>query len=124
MNNPENLLYADSHEWLRVEKNEAVIGITDYAQHALGDITFVDMPQVGDEFTKGQEMGAIESVKAASDIYMPLACKVIAVNEDLDTNPELINTDPYGKGWILRVSFENVPEGLLSSQEYTAKYPE
>ena len=121
MNNPENLLYAESHEWLRIEGNEGIIGITDFAQHSLGDITFVDLPQVGDTFTQGQEMGVVESVKAASDIYMPLACKVIAVNEDLEDIPELINSDPYGKGWILRVSFTEAPKGLLSAEQYAAK---
>ena len=121
MNTPENILYAESHEWIRIEGNEGVIGITDYAQHALGDITFVDVPQVGDTFAKGQDMGAIESVKAASDIYMPLACNVIAVNEALESNPELINKDPYGDGWILRVSFEEAPIGLLNAQEYAEK---
>jgi len=121
MNNPENLLYAESHEWLRIEGKEAVIGITDFAQHSLGDITFVDVPQVGDTFTKGQEMGAVESVKAASEIYMPLACKVIAVNENLEDIPELINAEPYGKGWILRVSFTEEPQGLLTAQQYAEK---
>ena len=121
MNNPENLLYAESHEWLRIEGNEGVIGITDFAQHSLGDITFVDVPSVGDTFTQGQEMGVVESVKAASDIYMPLACKVIAVNEDLEDIPELINSDPYGKGWIIRVSFTEAPKGLLTPQQYAEK---
>lgn len=120
MNTPEELLYAKSHEWVRMEGNEAVIGITDYAQHALGDITFVDLPQVGDEFDQEQEMGAVESVKAASEIYMPIACKVIAINEDLDSNPELVNADPYGKGWMCRVSVTEEPSGLLNAADYAA----
>ncbi len=116
-----DLLYAESHEWVKIENDEAVIGITDYAQHSLGDITYVDMPAVGDSFTKKQEMASIESVKAASEIYMPFDATVIAVNEDLDENPSLINGDPYGKGWILRVKINSAPEGLLSAAEYEAK---
>lgn len=122
MNTPENLAYAESHEWIRIEGEEAVIGITEYAQHALGDITYVSLPLVGNVFAKGQEMAVIESVKAASDIYMPTPCKVIAVNEKLDTNPELINQDPYGDGWIIRVNCIDGLEGLLTAQEYAAKY--
>lgn len=121
MNNPDNLLYATTHEWLRVEGNEGVIGITDYAQHSLGDITFVDLPSVGDTFVKGQEMGAVESVKAASDIYMPVACEVIEINEELSDKPELINQDSYGKGWMMRVKITNTVEGLLNASEYATK---
>ncbi len=120
MNTPEELLYASSHEWLAVEGNEALIGISDYAQNSLGDITYVDLPRVGDSFEAGQEMGAIESVKAASDFYAPVACEVIAVNENLASNPEIINQDPYAGGWIVRVKLENEVSGLLSAEEYNA----
>ncbi len=120
MNTPEELLYAQSHEWLLVEGNEATIGITDYAQNSLGDITYVDLPRLGDSFESGQEMGAIESVKAASDFYAPVACEVIAVNDNLSSNPEIINQDPYGDGWIVRVKLEQTPTEMLSAAEYNA----
>ncbi len=118
MNIPANLLYASSHEWLLIEGNEALIGITDYAQHSLGDITYVDLPQVGDSFDKGQDMGAIESVKAASDFFAPIACEVIAINENLDSNWEVINKDPYKDGWLVRVKINEEAKDLLSASEY------
>ncbi len=121
MNNPENLLYAESHEWLKVEGKEGVIGITDFAQDSLGDITFIDLPQVGDTFSKGQEMGTVESVKAASDIYMPCDCKVIAVNDKAIDNPESVNKDPYGEGWLIRVEITGSTDGLLNAQDYAGK---
>lgn len=121
MNNPENLLYAETHEWLRVEGNEATIGITDFAQNSLGDITYVDLPSVGSIFTKSQEMGTIESVKAASDIYMPVDCEIIAINEELTDNPEYINQEPYGKGWLLRVKITGTTDGLLNAASYAVK---
>lgn len=120
MNTPEELLYSKSHEWVRIEGNEAVIGITDFAQDALGDITYVDLPQVDDSFEQEQEMGAVESVKAASELYMPIACKVLEINEALDESPDLVNADPYGKGWMCRVSFTETPSGLISAAEYDA----
>lgn len=121
MNNPENLLYAESHEWLKIEGKEGVIGITDFAQDSLGDITFIDLPQVGDSFAKGQEMGTVESVKAASDIYMPCDCRVIAVNDKAIDNPETVNKDPYGEGWLLRVEITGSTDGLLNAHDYAGK---
>lgn len=121
MNNPDNLLYAESHEWLKIEGSEGVIGITDFAQDSLGDITFIDLPQIGDTFAKGQEMGTVESVKAASDIYMPCDCEVIAVNESVLGNPEKVNKDPYGEGWLLRVNITGSTDGLLNAQDYAGK---
>lgn len=118
MKNPENLLYAESHEWLKIEGNEGVIGITDFAQDPLGDITFIELPQAGESFTKGQEMGTVESVKAASDIYMPCDCEVIEVNQKAIDNPEIVNKDPFGEGWLIRVSIKGSADGLLSSQDY------
>lgn len=118
MKNPENLLYAESHEWLKIEGNEGVIGITDFAQDSLGDITFIELPQAGESFTKGQEMGTVESVKAASDIYMPCDCEVIEVNQKAIDNPEIVNKDPFGEGWLIRVSIKGSTDGLLSSQDY------
>lgn len=114
------LLYAPSHEWVRIEGSEAVIGITAFAQEQLGDITFVDLPSPGDKLSPKKEMGAVESVKAASDIYSPVAGEVIAVNEALADTPEKINQDPYGEGWILRVRLSAQPEGLLNAAAYEA----
>ena len=100
MNNPTNLLYAESHEWVRVEGDEAVLGITDHAQHSLGDITYVELPAVGDTLASGQEMGVVESVKAASDLYSPVQGEVVAVNEALNDTPELVNQSRMNRaGW-------------------------
>lgn len=118
MNNPTDILYAKTHEWVRVEGEEAVIGITDHAQHALGDITYVELPAVGDTLAAGQEMGAVESVKAASDLYSPVSGEVVAVNEVLNDSPEVVNQSPYEQGWMVRVRLSSVPSGLLSAAEY------
>ena len=118
MNNPTDILYAKTHEWVRVEGEEAVIGITDHAQHALGDITYVELPAVGDTLAAGQEMGAVESVKAASDLYSPVSGEVVAVNEVLNDSPEVVNQSPYEKGWMVRVRLSSAPSGLLSAAEY------
>lgn len=113
-----DLLYMPSHEWVRIEGEEAVIGITDFAQDSLGDITFVELPQTGDTLSAGKEMGSVESVKAASDIYSPVDGEVIAVNEALESNPEKINESPYGDGWMLRVRLASKPTGLLDAKAY------
>ena len=118
MNNPTNLLYAESHEWVRVEGDEAVLGITDHAQHSLGDITYVELPAVGDTLASGQEMGVVESVKAASDLYSPVQGEVVAVNEALNDTPELVNQSPYEQGWMVRVKLSAQPDGLLSATDY------
>ncbi|HJB66603.1 MAG TPA: glycine cleavage system protein GcvH [Candidatus Mailhella merdavium] len=118
MNNPTDILYAKTHEWVRVEGEEAVIGITDHAQHALGDITYVELPAVGDTLAAGQEMGAVESVKAASDLYSPVSGEVVAVNEVLNDSPEVVNQSPYEQGWMVRVRLSSAPSGLLSAAEY------
>ena len=118
MNNPTNLLYAESHEWVRVEGHEAVLGITDHAQHSLGDITYVELPAVGDTLASGQEMGVVESVKAASDLYSPVQGEVVAVNEALNDTPELVNQSPYEQGWMVRVKLSAQPDGLLSAADY------
>lgn len=115
---PNDLLYAKSHEWVRIEDQEALVGITDFAQQQLGDITFVELPAVGEELTEGQEMGSIESVKAASELISPVTGTVLAVNADLESAPEKINQEPYGAGWMLRVRLSAQPQGLLSSQQY------
>lgn len=115
-----DLLYASSHEWARVEGSEAVIGITFFAQEQLGDLTFVELPQVGDTLVPGKEMGSVESVKAASDIYSPVAGEVIAVNEELEGAPEKVNQSPYGDGWMVRVRLSAQPSGLLDAKGYEA----
>ena len=118
MNVPDNLLYCDTHEWVRVEGKKAVIGITDYAQEQLGDITYVDLPAVVSALAAGADMGAVESVKAASELYCPVAGKVTKVNPDLDASPELANSDPYGAGWMIEVELSEDPKGLLSPADY------
>ncbi len=118
MNNPDDLYYAATHEWVRIEGDEAVIGITHFAQEQLGDITFVDLPTVGSTLQAGQEMGSVESVKAASELYSPVSGEVIEVNTDLDANPELINESPFDAGWLVRVKLISSPSGLMSAEEY------
>lgn len=117
----DDLLYTETHEWVRVEGNEAVIGVADYAQKNLGDITFVDLPEVDDEFNQGDEVGAVESVKAASDVYSPIGGKVKEINETLEETPELLNQDCYGQGWMVRlvISDEAELDNLMSPEAYT-----
>ena len=120
MNIPENLLYTKDHEWLKVHSTYMDIGITDYAQSELGDIVFVEFPNVGDIFNKGDVFGTIEAVKTVADLYMPVSGKVIGINSNLESAPENVNTDPYANGWIIRVEMLNKEElsKLLSSKEY------
>lgn len=117
---PGNLLYATSHEWARIEDNEAVIGISSFAQDQLGDVTYVDLPAVGSDIAKGEEIGSIESVKAASELYAPVSGNVVAVNEALADHPELVNQDPFGAGWMVRVRLSGAPEGLMDAKAYAA----
>ena len=105
----EGLLSSESHEWVKVEDGVAVIGITDYAQHAMGDLSYVDMPEVDDEVEKGEEFGAVESVKAASDLYSPVSGVVVAVNEELEDAPELLNEDAFAN-WIIKVQMSDEAE--------------
>lgn len=116
----EDLLYAKTHEWLQVDGEFALIGITDYAQSMLGDLVFVELPEVGATFNAGDELGVVESVKSASDIYTPIACTVTEVNSELDTQPELINQSPYEQGWIVKVSISAPDElkQLLPASDY------
>ncbi|MDE6793711.1 MAG: glycine cleavage system protein GcvH [Muribaculaceae bacterium] len=115
----EELRYADSHEWVKLDGDIATVGITDYAQHALGNIVYVDMPEVGDEVTQGEDFGAVESVKAASDLVSPVSGEVVEINEALEDEPELINQDAYG-AWIMKVkvSDESEIENLLNAEAY------
>ncbi|MEE9502923.1 MAG: glycine cleavage system protein GcvH [Candidatus Aminicenantaceae bacterium] len=117
---PEEYHYTKDHEWIKVENDEAVVGITDFAQKQLGDVVYVELPQVGAVFEFHQSLGVIESVKAVSDIYSPLSGEVIAINEELDGSPEIVNEDPHGKGWIIRLKLrdETEIEKLMSVSDY------
>jgi len=115
---PKDLLYSKSHEWTRLEGDEIVIGITHFAQEQLGDLTFVELPAVGDQLEAGKEMGSVESVKAASELYAPVSGQVVAVNEELDSAPELVNEDAYGKGWMIRLKISGEPQGLMDADAY------
>ena len=123
---PNDRKYAKSHEWIKIEGNVGLIGITDHAQKALGDITFVEMPAIGKKISAGGTCGVVESVKAASDIYTPVSGEVVAVNNDVDSAPELINQDPYGKGWILKLRMYDAEQlkSLLDAAGYDATVQE
>ncbi len=120
MSDPKDLQYAKSHEWVRVEGDIATVGITDHAQKALGDITYAECPQVDDSVEAGKECGAIESVKAASDIFSPVSGTVTEVNGELEDAPETVNGDPYGAGWLFKVKLSAPVEGLLDADAYAA----
>ena len=119
MNYPADLKYSKSHEWVRYENGVAVIGISDYAQDALGDVVFVNLPSVGDEVTAGESFGDVESVKAVSDLISPVSGVICEVNEDLDDSPENLNEDPYG-AWIIKVENVTGEEDLLDADDYEA----
>ncbi len=116
---PADLKYTKEHEWVRIEGDIATFGISDHAQEALGDIVFVELPEIGRELTPGDAFAVVESVKAVSDVYAPMAGEVIAVNEMLEEEPEKINTDPYGAGWIVRVKTSGDTAELLDEAAYT-----
>jgi len=120
MNIPENLLYTSDHEWIKVDGNTGLIGVTDFAQHQLGDIVFVDVDTVGETLSEGDTFGTIEAVKTVSDMFMPVDAEVTAFNEALNDEPELINKDPYGEGWIVKVTITDVSKlgDLLSPAKY------
>ena len=120
-NIPSHYQYTDTHEWVSIEDNDTVrIGISDHAQEQLGDLVFVELPVVGDELSQGDPCAVVESVKAASDIYSPVSGKVVAINEDLDANPALINADPYGDGWLFEIELIDNEEldGLKDAESY------
>jgi glycine cleavage system H protein len=120
MNIPKDLKYSEEHEWVRVEGNVAVVGITDFAQDELGDIVFVELPEVGDEVTADDAFGSVESVKTVSELYAPVSGKVIEVNEALADSPEWVNESPYEKAWMIKVEMKDPSEvdALLSADEY------
>ena len=121
---PSDLKFLDSHEWVKVDDNTVIVGISDHAQNELGEVVFVELPAIGDEFVSGDEAAVVESVKAASEVYTPLSGEVIEVNEALEENPELVNTSPYEDGWFfkLRVSDENLGsiDSLMTAEEYSS----
>ena len=120
MSSPNDRKYSQTHEWVKIESDSAIVGISDHAQDALGDITFVELPAIGRKVTKGKEFGVIESVKAASDLYAPISGEVVEVNTALSTAPEAINQDPYNKGWIVRIGRINAAEAndLMNGPAY------
>jgi glycine cleavage system H protein len=119
---PAELKYTKDHEWVRAEGNEAYIGITEFAQRELGDIVYVDITAAGEAVTKDQVFGTVEAVKTVSDLFMPVTGTVVETNPLLDSQPELVNTDPYGDGWMVKISLANAADvdGLLSAAEYMA----
>ncbi len=118
---PDDLKYTSSHEWIRVEGDEATIGITDHAQSQLGDLVYVELPMIEDEVFAGKEASVVESVKTAADVYSPLTGMVIAINEKLTAQPEIINQDPYGEGWLFKVKMQDESEldDFLTAEEYS-----
>jgi len=121
---PSDLKFLDSHEWVKVDENTVIVGISDHAQNELGEVVFVELPAIGDEFVSGDEAAVVESVKAASEVYTPMSGEVIEVNEALEENPELVNTSPYEDGWFfkLKVSDENLEsiDSLMTAEEYSS----
>ena len=122
MNFPADLRYTKDHEWIKADGDEYIIGITDFAQHELGDIVYVDVSAVGNTLSAGEVFGTVEAVKTVSDLFMPVDGKVLGVNESLNAAPESVNNDPYGNGWLIRVKVANTDQvnGLLTSEQYKA----
>lgn len=122
MNFPEDIKYTREHEWIRLEGDHALVGITDYAQSELGEIVFIDVDTVGENIAQGEVFGSIEAVKTVSDLNMPATGEVLELNEALNDHPELVNSDPYGEGWIIRVTVSDPAEldNLLTAQQYQA----
>jgi len=114
--------YHEEHEWVRVEGDEVVIGISDYAQDQLSDVVYVELPEVGDSFERGDVLAVVESVKAASDVYMPIGGEILEINEELEDSPELVNTDPYGEAWFVRATIADPAEldDLMDAEAYKA----
>lgn len=122
MNIPQDLKYTRDHEWVRISGDEATIGITDFAQGELGDIVYVEVETVGETLDKEEVFGTVEAVKTVSDLFVPLSGEIIAFNEDLEDTPEVVNDDPYGEGWIVKIKLSNPAEAeaLLSDEDYLA----
>lgn len=122
MSVPANLMYTKEHEWIRVEGNVAFVGITDYAQSELGEIVFVEVETIGETLSEGEVFGTVEAVKTVSDLYLPVDGKVLEFNEELEDSPELVNDDPYGKGWMVKIEIADASQldALLSAVDYEA----
>lgn len=120
MNIPENLLYTNDHEWILVNGNEAIVGVTDFAQHELGDIVYIEVDTVGEKVAMGETFGTIEAVKTVSDMLMPVDGEILEFNEDLVNKPEVVNSDPYGEGWIVKIRIDNASQlgELLKPADY------
>jgi len=122
---PEDLLYTETHEWVKDEENQVTVGLTDYAQSQLKDIVYVDIPEAGSVFKKGDSMGVVESVKTVADIYAPITGKVVETNFALKDHPQFVNEDPFGKGWLVKMEIQDREElkGLLSAKDYRGSLP-
>ena len=120
MNIPDDMKYTDDHEWIKIDSDLAIVGITDFAQSELGDIIFVEFPNIGESVNQKDTIGTLEAVKTVADIYSPLSGEIIEINEQLESNPELINEDPYNNGWILKIKIndDNEINSLLSGDDY------
>jgi glycine cleavage system H protein len=120
MNFPDNLRYTKDHEWIRLEGDEAIVGITDFAQQELGDIVYVEIETVGQQLNSGDVFGTVEAVKTVSDLYLPVNGTVIEVNPKLNSNPEVVNSDPYGEGWMAKIKLSNIAEveSLMTAEAY------
>jgi glycine cleavage system H protein len=120
MNFPDNLRYTKDHEWIRLEGDEAIVGITDFAQQELGDIVYVEIETVGQQLNSGDVFGTVEAVKTVSDLYLPVNGSVIEVNPKLNSNPEVVNSDPYGEGWMAKIKLSNIAEieSLMTAEAY------
>ena len=123
MNIPSNLKYTKDHEWIRIEGNEAVVGITDYAQGELGDIVYVEIETKGESLAKEEIFGTVEAVKTVSDLFMPVSGEITAVNGELTTQPDIVNSDPYGAGWMIKITLSNPSEldDLMTAEQYAAE---
>ena len=120
MNIPQELKYTKDHEWVKIDGDVATIGITDFAQNELGDIVYVEIETEGEELSSGEVFGTVEAVKTVSDLFMPVAGEVIEINEALESNPEIVNSDPYGEGWMIKVKVSDEGADLMSSDDYKA----
>lgn len=123
MNFPSELKYTKDHEWIRVEANQAIVGITEFAQRELGDIVYVDINTVGEEIKKEDVFGTVEAVKTVSDLFMPITGRIAEFNKKLDTNPELVNSDPYGEGWMVKIDISELSDldQLLTAEDYQSQ---
>jgi len=118
MNIPDNLSYTDDHEWVRIEGDTAYVGITDFAQGELGDIVYVEVETVGEEIAAGEIFGTVEAVKTVSDLFMPVSGEVLEFNDKIESNPEVVNSDPYGEGWMIKLKVSDMGDRLLSAAQY------